>query len=256
MTLDRADGRVRGWARRTHRIGSALAAALLAVACAPPPPAGSVPGRPDVLFVGNSLTAAHDLPGMVAEIAAAHGPTLEVAAITRPGYSLEDHWRAGAGESVRTAAAGVVVLQQGPSSLPANAEHLGVWSERFAGVVREAGGRPALLMVWPSRQRWSALDAVQNAYAGAADRIGGILVPAGTVWGSALERDPSLRLTAADGFHPSRLGTFAAALTVYGAVSGTAPGDLPCPPLAGPEDARVLLCSVVREVLAGRGGAP
>lgn len=255
MTLDRAEGGVPGRARGT-RATSALAAALLAVACALPPAADSVPDRPDVLFVGNSLTAAHDLPGMVADIAEADGSALHVVAITRSGYSLEDHWRAGAGESVRTAAAGVVVLQQGPSSLPSNADHLAAWAERFAGVIRDAGGRPALLMVWPSRQRWSALDAVRDSYAGAADRVGGILIPAGTVWGGALEREPSLVLTASDGFHPNRLGTFAAALTVYGAVSGAAPGDLPCPPLAGPEDARTLLCSVVREVLSGEDGGP
>src|ERR1043165_5982645 len=45
-----------------------------------------------VLFLGNSLTAANDLPAMVQAMAAASGVKLTYKAITQGGFNLEDHW--------------------------------------------------------------------------------------------------------------------------------------------------------------------
>src|SRR5687768_11449553 len=61
-------------------------------ASSPPPPRG---GAPRVLFVGNSLTEGNHLPAMVAALARASGQPLEVEAVTRGGFSLEDHWNQG-----------------------------------------------------------------------------------------------------------------------------------------------------------------
>ena len=88
-----------------------------------------------VLFVGNSLTYTNDLPAMVWTIAEAAGHTFAFATVTRPNYSLEDHWNASAGDAVRAAEADFVVLQQGPSSLPENQDYLRSWTERFAPVI-------------------------------------------------------------------------------------------------------------------------
>ena len=49
-----------------------------------------------VLFVGNSLTATNDLPGMVAALGkASRFRDVEVRTIAPGGWSLEDHWRLG-----------------------------------------------------------------------------------------------------------------------------------------------------------------
>ena len=48
-----------------------------------------------VLFVGNSLTAANDLPLLVEAMAKARGVALTCDAVTYPDLSLEDHWRRG-----------------------------------------------------------------------------------------------------------------------------------------------------------------
>ena len=57
-------------------------------------PAASVPPL-RVLFLGNSLTEDHDLPAMVQAMAQLQGRQLTCIELTRPNYSLEDHWRRG-----------------------------------------------------------------------------------------------------------------------------------------------------------------
>src|SRR5581483_7906932 len=86
-----------------------------------------------VLFIGNSLTAANDLPAVLQQLAvAAHRP-LTCRAVAFGGYSLEDHWNHG--EARRAIAEGgwsFVVLQQGPSALPESRVLLVEYARRFA----------------------------------------------------------------------------------------------------------------------------
>jgi hypothetical protein len=171
-----------------------------------------------VLFIGNSLTYTNDLPAMVQTIAEAAGHTLAYGEATMPNASLEDHWYAGIEETIRHAEADVVVLQQGPSSLPQNQEHLRTWTETFTEVIRDAGGEPVLFMVWPEEARLEALDAVYQSYSGAAVAVGGIFAPAGEAWRYAWEADAELVMYGPDGFHPSTLGSQTAALTIFRAL--------------------------------------
>lgn len=180
-----------------------------------------------VVFVGNSLTDTHDVPGLVQAMAEVAGQSMAHAVITRPGVSLEDHWHAGAPARLRELAADVVVLQQGPSSLPANQEHLAQWAGRFAGVIREAGGEPALYMVWPSSSRRFAFEDVWTSYRNAALAVEGLLAPAGQTWIEAWELDDGLALYGPDGFHPTYLGALVAAQTIYAVLFGVTGEEVP-----------------------------
>lgn len=167
------------------------------------------------LFIGNSLTASNALPEMVATLADAAGRSFEYRTLLRPNVSLEEHWAYGAEDVIRELGADVVILQQGPSSVGDNPVHLRTWTEAYAPVIREAGGEPALLMVWPERSRMEAFDAVRDSYAGAAEAVEGIFIPAGEAWREVWRLDPDVPLYGVDGFHPSRDGSLVAALTVF-----------------------------------------
>jgi hypothetical protein len=187
------------------------------------PPAGSA-----ILFIGNSLTESNDLPHRVQDVARDAGAPVDVSAVVFGGFSLEDHLNEGpAVPRIRSRGWSVVVLQQGPSTLPESRTLLIRDATRMAAEIRAAGARPALLMVWGlPGQRQEDVDASYRAAAAATESL---LIPAGNAWELARGRDRSLRMTAGDGFHPSPLGTWLAALTVHCALNGSLP---PAPPLA------------------------
>ncbi|MGH7567291.1 MAG: hypothetical protein ACREK2_10720 [Gemmatimonadota bacterium] len=223
----------RAGSRSTIR-AAALAAALAAASltCGSD---GGVTGPPEgegpaVLFVGNSLTYFNDMPEIVAAISlgADDDPPLRVGMVAFGGFSLEDHWNEGeALEAIDAGGWDVVVLQQGPSTLPASRANLVEWASRFAERIRAAGAEPALLGVWPTDGTEAGYDATLASYAAAAEAVDGILIPAGEAWRAALARDPALTLTIVDGFHPSLLGSVIAAHSAWHAVTGRSPIGLP-----------------------------
>jgi hypothetical protein len=189
------------------------------------PPATAAGDR--VLFIGNSLTEGNDLPLLVEALSRAGGRAFAVEAVTYGGFSLEDHW--GRGTQNRIAGGGYrfVVLQQGPSALAESRVNLREWTRRFDGVIRQAGGRTALYMVWPESYRPQAFPDVSDSYRLAAEDVGGILLPAGDAWVAAWRQQPDLQLYGSDGFHPTVLGSYLAALAIYGGLSGASPVGLP-----------------------------
>jgi len=60
-------------------------------------------------------------------------------------------------------------------------------------------------------------------------------LPAGEAWRAAWRRDSTLALYGPDAFHPSILGTYVAALVIYGGLTGRSPLGLPArlQPLSG-----------------------
>ncbi len=185
------------------------------------------PGGDRVLFIGNSLTEGNDLPLLVEALARAGGRALTVDAVTYGGAALEDHWSRGTQDRIAAAGFRFVVLQQGPSALPESRTNLREWTRRFDAVIRQNGGRTALYMVWPESGRSQAFPDVSASYRLAAEDVEGILLPAGDAWVAAWREDPGLRLYGPDGFHPTLLGSYLAALTIYGGLTGASPVGLP-----------------------------
>lgn len=185
-------------------------------------------GELDVLFIGNSLTYANDLPGMLESLfeMGGQGP-ISTRSVVAGGVGLPDHWDAGtATETIREGGWDVVVLQQGPSATEGR-PYLLEYAVLFAEEIEAVGARTALYMVWPAESRYFDFPGVSDSYATAADLVDGLLFPAGEAWLAAWRRDPGLELYGPDRFHPSLEGTYLAALVMYQQLSGRSPADLP-----------------------------
>lgn len=196
------------------------ALAVLACACLLPSHVtakGERPAQPRairVLFVGNSYTYVNDLPYVVAVVAAARGVEVEYGMLAEPNFALEDHIVTGAFDAKLAEGWDWVVLQQGPSSLPQNREHLRVWSERAAASARARRTSVVLFSAWPARgNAFTWLDA-EESYRLAARAVRGCIAPIATAWRYARAGLPSLDVYAEDGLHASEAGTLLAAQVI------------------------------------------
>ena len=181
-----------------------------------------------VLFIGNSLTYFNDLPLIVQQLAEAGGRRIDVGMVAFPDYNLEDHRARGdAVTEIREGRWDLVVLQQGPSSLPENRDQLRASTHQFAEDIRKAGGRPALYMVWPTADRQADFPRAIESYVLAAADVNGLLLPVGESWVAAWGSDPSAPLYSSDGLHPSPTGSYLAGLVFVGRILERSPEGLP-----------------------------
>ena len=185
-------------------------------------------GGHSVLFIGNSLTYSNDLPGVVRSIGAQVRDTIDAWSVAFPDYAIIDHIQNGTAISaIKSYRWEYVVLQQGPSTVQINRDSLILWTQMIDPTIRGVGAQTALFMVWPDASRFAFFDACRTSYQMAAQAVGGVFMPAGVAWTIAWEKDPTLPLYSGDGFHPSQLGTYLAALVIYERITGHDARTLP-----------------------------
>ena len=204
------------------------------------PPPSAQPATYRVLFIGNSLTYFNDLPGTVAGLAGSANVTIHVASVARPNLALIDHVEGSSNalDVIRQGEWNYVVLQQGPSALALSRDTLLLATRVLASEISAVGARTALLMVWPESSRFAVFDDVRDSYRAAADDVGGLFLPAGEAWRTAWISDPQLPLYGTDGYHPSEVGTYLAALVVYEGITGNDSRTLPDQAIVGGRDLR------------------
>ena len=222
----------------TLRVLAAICAATIVTAAAGAPP----PAR--ILFIGNSLTVANDLPKTLAGMASAAGLPLTYRVVAYPDYSLEDHWTRGdAAKAIASERWSFVVLQQGPSALPESRVLLRDYTKRFAALATRAGARTATFMVWPSLSRSFDFDGVHESYRLAAADVNGVFISAGDAWRQLWRARPRAALYGPDGLHPTPLGSYVAAAAMFDVLFNRSPLGLPAPGLS-PDDARAAQAAV------------
>ncbi len=181
-----------------------------------------------MLFLGNSLTAGHDLPAMVQAMAASGGVRLECEAYFPGGHNLEDHWNGKRSRELLIARKwNHVVLQQGPSSLPENRANLRTWSVQWAEEARRHGAKPALYMVWPYQDQKEGFERVAESYRSAAAAARALLLPAGEAWRAIVRSDSQIALYEADKLHPTVAGSYLAALVLTQRLTGVKARKIP-----------------------------
>lgn len=208
-------------------MGRALSALLLLLVALAGHATTQAPPQPTklrILFIGNSLTYTHDLPARLARVAQATGREAQVEMIARADFSLEDHWVQKTAADALGRKWDVVVLQQGPSSLPDSRDELIASTKRFADAIRSIGAKPAIYMVWPRAGRKEDFLAVIESHRAAAEAADAILIPAGEAWMRALAQQPRLRLYS-DSLHPTVAGADLAVLTHYFALFPAGPQE-------------------------------
>lgn len=191
-----------------------------------------------VLFVGNSyLYYGDSLHNHVRRMVDAGGITplasLEYKSSTIGGAALEHHpvdWlttpgRIGIKEPFQ------LVIMQGGSAEPLSPRRAARFREVVAEntrLIRSRGGQVALYMTHayaPPHKQYKPenIRLTEALYLAAGNEVGALVIPVGLAFEEAYRRHPELVLHKSDATHPTRIGTYLAASTVYAAVYGKSP---------------------------------
>lgn len=210
-----------------------------------------------VLFVGNSYTFGHDMPGQVAALAASdpRAIAIETERVVEGGASLSFHWsESGARARIDEATWTHVVLQEkstGPlHDTAAFHQHAG----DLGRLARAAGARVLLFETWARRTgheayrwEWSGKSPremqrrLRTEYAKAAAALGAELVPVGDAWERALSQHPLLVLHDVDLHHASALGAHLTAAVFFAWLTRVDPTETSfCPAELDENDARLV----------------
>jgi hypothetical protein len=141
--------------------------------------------RLKTLFIGNSFTARHNLPGLIVHLAAAHGKIIEHRLISAGGASLRRHWNAGeALKAIQNGHFDYVVLQE-QSRLPIkNAKRMHESVRLFDRAIKEAGAKTLLYLTWARLKQPESQQAITDAYVSIGQELHVIVVPVGVAWQS------------------------------------------------------------------------
>lgn len=198
-----------------------LLAMVVVWSCSKEQVSGNPVNRLRILFVGNSLTYTNDIPALVKELAHLDNIRIDYTTIAFGNYGLDDHLSEGIVQAtIKKGKYDVVVVQQGPSALPASQNNLMSAVLQFKNLCNEAKTKLAVYMVWPSKDRLFDLDQVIYSYSNAGKKNNALICAAGLAWKKTWATAPNISLYGPDGFHPDLSGSLLSAMVIYGTLTG------------------------------------
>lgn len=206
-----------------------------ATATVPPPATVS---DINILFMGNSHTLSHDVPGMVVTLVRAGRPGKTVAGTTAPGSLFLDE-RLQHQETIQLLKSrnwNAVVMQAQKLSSSWTVTHP---IEPAAELVRLSRAQTAVPVLFPEWARRGVDEShlIYDVYVSIARAQPACVSPIPQAWALALSRRPSLALHDADGNHATSSGAFLAALVLYATLTGELPQNLPDVSVSGVDSA-------------------
>ena len=99
------------------------------------------------------------------------------------------------------------------------------YAKRNAQIARRHGVEPMLFMSWAYEDHPEMTAKLAEAYTKAGNDNKALVIPAGLAFARVFAERPDLKLYVADKRHPTPIGTYLAAATVYAAVTGQSPED-------------------------------
>ncbi len=188
------------------------------------------------LFLGNSYTAANNLPQMIADAALSAGDTLLFDSNTPGGYTFQGHSTNSQTLSLISQGSWDFVVLQEQSQFPsfpisqvmsdvypysvqlnqAIKQHNPCAETTFFMTWGRKYGDASNCVAWPPVCTYEGMDSLLRLrYLMFADSNNAIVSPVGAVWRHLRIHNPDIDLYEADESHPSTAGSYAAACTFY-----------------------------------------
>ena len=101
------------------------------------------------------------------------------------------------------------------------------FAKKHSDTVRKHGAKPVFFMSWAYADAPEMTATLAEAYTQAGNANDALVIPAGLAFARSIAQRPQLNLYASDKRHPSMLGTYLSAVTVYAALFKKSPVGLP-----------------------------
>ena len=193
-----------------------------------PIPGGSTDSF-ELLFLGNSHSAANGLPGLVTTMLETGMQGASANSGLAPGYLyLADRLTDGVTEPMLNGNQWTHVVLQAQKYSSSGLYHYP--TDAAEEWIRRTKGRnalPILFPEWPRRGNDEEGLRVHNLHLGIASREPACVAPVGLAWEAALDQYPDLVLHAPDGNHSSLNGALLTAYVFYELMSGQTAAQLP-----------------------------
>ena len=126
-----------------------------------------------------------------------------------------------------------LVIMNDCSQCPIHPQLSGIFREfakKHGDTVRRHGATPVLFMTWAYEDKPEMTQQLAEAYTAAGNENSMLVIPAGLAFAKALKKQPEIALYAKDKRHPSLLGTYLGAATIYSALYRKPPVGTPSAP--------------------------
>ncbi len=121
------------------------------------------------------------------------------------------------------------VIMNDCSLCPVHPQLKGLFHEyagKHSATVRKHGAQPILFMTWAYADKPEMTQQLAEAYTLAGNQNDALVIPAGLAFAKAIAKKPGISLYAPDKRHPSLLGTYLSACTIYAALYNKSPVGL------------------------------
>lgn len=180
-----------------------------------------------ILFIGNSYLAENDFTEILTYLAESRDKQIHARLIFNDKTTLEEHYWYDPEtiHALREESWDVMVLQEQSVRPIEEPEKMFRAATKLHQERKNAA--TVLFMTWARAYFPETQEAIRTAYQDLAPQLQATVAPVGVAWQHALKRDPTLRLYADDGSHPTFLGTYLAACVMYATIFGESPEGLP-----------------------------
>lgn len=182
-----------------------------------------------MLFLGNSHTAAHNVPGIVAKLIKADGSDQAPYSQTLA-YGdafLADHVESKRSmEVVNSRKWNVIVLQAQKYSTTGRYSYPHDAAAELTAIGKEQGAIVVMFPEWGRRGHDEEGARVQKLHEEIAAETGAVVSPVGLAWDLARKEKPKLALHAQDGNHSSPAGAYLTGCVLYATITGRDPRGL------------------------------
>lgn len=180
-----------------------------------------------ILFVGNSHTSIHDMPGLVAAMIRDRRPAATVATHTIPVAYLEDAARdPSCRDEIESQAWTHVVLQAQKISMSGRHNYPREGGIDLAKRAKARGAAVVFYPEWGLQGKPGDGERQEAVYREMAEAAGVGVAPVAKAWDLALAGRPDLPLYGPDGNHQSPVGAFLTACVLTSRLTGESPAGL------------------------------